>query len=136
MMIIIAGEFEQGYEHNLINDNCGLQKVGVNKMSRATFPVAVHLFLLRNDEILMLRRFQTGYEDGNYSVVAGHLDGGEDVYQAMLREAREEAGIAIKRENLEIVQVMHRKKEEEERIDYFFSCTEWGSEIKNMEPEK
>lgn len=105
-------------------------------MSRVTFPVAVHLFLLRDNEILLLRRYNTGYEDGNYSVIAGHLDGGEDVYAAMTREAKEEAGIDISRENLSIVQVMHRKKADEERIDYFFVCGKWDGGIRNMEPGK
>ena len=105
-------------------------------MQRIKFPVAVHLFLMRNDEILLLRRFNTGYEDGNYSVIAGHLDGGEDVYAAMIREAREEAGIGITRENLAVIQVMHRKKSDEERIDYFFACDAWSGEIQNKEPNK
>ena len=39
---------------------------------RFTVPVAVHLFLRDGDRILLLRRFNTGYEDGNYSVIAGH----------------------------------------------------------------
>lgn len=32
---------------------------------RNTYPAAVHVFMLRNDEILLLRRLNTGYEDGN-----------------------------------------------------------------------
>jgi len=98
-------------------------------------PVAVHLFLIKGSRILLQRRYNTGYEDGNYSVIAGHIDGGEDVFSAMIREAKEEAGIDISRENLKAVQVMHRKKEDE-RIDYFFVCNNWDGEPSIMESDK
>jgi ADP-ribose pyrophosphatase YjhB (NUDIX family) len=103
---------------------------------RIKLPVAVHLFLIKAEKVLLLRRYNTGYEDGNYSVIAGHIDGNEHVYNAMIREAKEEAGINILKKDLEIIQVMHRKKEKEERIDYFFICKEWEGEIKIMEPNK
>jgi ADP-ribose pyrophosphatase YjhB (NUDIX family) len=99
-------------------------------------PVAVHLFLIKNEKILLLRRYNTGYEDGNYSVVAGHIDGNEHVYNAMIREAKEEAGINILKKHLKIIQTMHRRAETEERIDYFFVCKKWEREIKIMEPNK
>jgi 8-oxo-dGTP diphosphatase len=103
---------------------------------RFTAPVAVHLFLLRGGEVLLLRRANTGYEDGNYSVIAGHLDGGELAVQAMIREAREEAGIAIRPEALTPVGVMHRRSTTDERIDFFFACEQWEGEIVNAEPHK
>ena len=99
---------------------------------------AVHLFLVDGESILLLRRFNTGYEDGNFSVVAGHINGGETVHEAMVREAHEEAGIGILPDDLEIVLVMHRRIPEtgQERIDYFLRCEKWQGEVTNMEPHK
>jgi 8-oxo-dGTP diphosphatase len=97
--------------------------------------VAVHLFLLRGDAILLLRRSNTGYEDGNYSVIAGHLDGGEEVIAAAVREAYEEARIRIAPEDVTVVGVMHRRSDTE-RIDFFVAATRWRGEITNGEPEK
>ena len=105
-------------------------------MGRKMFPVAIHLFLLDNDNILLLKRYNTGYEDGKYSVIAGHLDGNENIYNAMIREAKEEAGIDILKNDLKIIQVMHRKQPNDERIDYFFICKKWNGKIINNEPNK
>jgi ADP-ribose pyrophosphatase YjhB (NUDIX family) len=95
-----------------------------------------HLVLIENDKILLLRRLNTGYEDGNYSVVAGHLDGEETFIQAMVREAKEEAGIEIKPEDLEVIHVMHRKCPNEERIDFFIKAHKWSGEPIIMESDK
>lgn len=96
---------------------------------------AVHLFLIRDGQVLLLRRFNTGYEDGNYSVVAGHLNGGEEVKAAAIREAREEVGIEIAPQDLQVVGVMHRKSNDE-RVDFFLTATSWAGEIINREPDK
>ena len=104
-------------------------------MLRMTCSVAVHLFLIKDNQILLQRRFNTGYEDGNYSVIAGHIDGGEDVFSAMIREAKEEGGIDIAPDNLQAIQVMHRKREDE-RIDYFFVCKNWEGKPRIMEANK
>jgi 8-oxo-dGTP pyrophosphatase MutT (NUDIX family) len=98
-------------------------------------PVAVHLFLVRGEEVLLLRRANTGYEDGKYSVVAGHLDGGETVVAAAVREAREEAGIALDPAAVRVVGVMPRRANDE-RIDFFVAAGAWSGEIANCEPQK
>src|SRR5262245_18518553 len=107
----------------------------MTKSNRATFPVAVHIFFLINDQILLLRRANTGYEDGSYSVVAGHVEAGETVTQAAIREAREEVGVDIFRESLTIAGVMHRRAEDE-RVDFFFIAQNWFGTIENQEPNK
>jgi len=102
---------------------------------RSKYPVAVHLFFLRGKQILILRRFNTGYEDGSYSVVAGHVDAGETVTQAAIREAKEEVGVILEPSDLHIVHVMHRKSEDE-RIDFFMAVRHWGGDVINHEPQK
>ena len=78
-------------------------------MSRTSFPVTVHLLFMRDDQILLARRFNTGYRDGEYSVPAGHLDGNETVIAAGIRETKEEVGVDIDASDMTFSSVMlHR----------------------------
>lgn len=97
--------------------------------------IAVHLFLIHNDQILLSRRFNTGYRDGEYSVIAGHLDGNETATNAMSREAEEEACIKIDPSKLKMVHVMHRLSTEE-RLDFFFAAENWEGTPTIMEKNK
>ena len=102
---------------------------------RTTFPVTVHLFFFRENQILLLRRFNTGYADGQYSVPAGHLDGGETVIDAARREALEEVGVLIDPQDVQFSSVMHRR-DGDERVDFFLHIVQWGGEPLNCEPDK
>ena len=102
---------------------------------RYKFISAVYLMLIKQNKILLLKRANTGYEDGNYSLVAGHMDGNETIKQAMIREAKEEAGITINEKDLEIVTFLHRMTDPE-RFDFFLKCDKWNGNIQNMEPNK
>lgn len=98
---------------------------------------AVYLVLKKDNKVLLLRRFNTGYEDGNYSMIAGHVDGEETFREAMVREAYEEGGIKINPSDLNIIHILHRiKPNKEERLDVFFNCDDFEGEPKIMEPEK
>lgn len=101
---------------------------------RQPFLSAVHLFLERDGRVLLLRRFRTGYEDGKYSVVAGHLEGKETVVAAAVREAREEVGLELSPQDIAVVGVMHRLSNDE-RIDWFTACGRWSGEPCNNEPD-
>jgi 8-oxo-dGTP pyrophosphatase MutT (NUDIX family)/GNAT superfamily N-acetyltransferase len=102
---------------------------------RVKAPVTAHVFLLQAGLVLLLRRFQTGYEDGKYSVVAGHLESGETVLQTAMREAEEEVGVRIREGDLRVVGVMQRKSNDE-RVDFFLTALAWEGDVRNAEPEK
>jgi 8-oxo-dGTP pyrophosphatase MutT (NUDIX family) len=100
---------------------------------------AVYLVLRRGNKVLLSRRANTGYQDGKYSTVAGHLEGDELATEAMVREAKEEAGITIDPKALKHVHTAHRlsrNQKGQERIDIFFETSEWEGEVTNGEPEK
>ena len=104
-------------------------------MERFKMPVAVHLILISNDKVLLIKRFNTGFCDNMFSLPAGHVEKGENVCDAMIRETKEEINIDVSKD-LRIVQVMNRKGTDQERIDYFFLSEKWSGDINNNEPNK
>lgn len=99
--------------------------------------VAVYLLLINEGKILLQRRFNTGWNDGNYTIGAsGHMEKGESIMQAMVREAQEETGIDLKEEDLKVVHTMHRHIEEHEYIDFFITAQKYDGEIKIGEPDR
>lgn len=105
-------------------------------MSRNQNIPASYLFIMQNNKILLLKRQNTGYEDGNYSLVAGHVEEGETFTEAVIREAYEEANIKLKSEDLKVIHVMHRKSSDSIRVDVFFTASRWEGKIENKEPHK
>ncbi len=99
---------------------------------------AVYILLEQDGKILLGRRCNTGYADGQYQVPAGHVDEGELPTEAMVREVKEEIGIDVLSSDLELVHISYRPKHDDSdnRIDLFFKAKKWSGEIKNMEPHK
>lgn len=100
--------------------------------------VDVHLVLRRGDEVLLARRANTGYADGLLHAPSGHVEDGEDVLEAMVREAAEEVGLRLRPEDLRVATVMqHAAPSGAPRIGWFFEA-EYGAggEPFNAEPHK
>jgi len=102
---------------------------------RFTLRSAVYLLLVKDGKVLLIRRYNTGWRNGEYTLPAGHVDGGVPACQEMCREAQEEIGVTIKPDELKFVHVMHQF-ENYEYIDFYFEATTWKGEPRNMEPEK
>lgn len=99
--------------------------------------MAVYGLLWRDGQLLLLRRKGSGYRDGQLSLPAGHLDGGESIVNGLRREVREELGVEITTQSLKCV--MHREREtpnDAEYIDFFFHVDTWRGEPTIQEPDK
>lgn len=96
----------------------------------------VHLLLVDiDDRVLFGRRQDTGFEDGAYHLPSGHLEAGESVVEALIREAEEEVGVTIGPEDVEFVHIMHNASSGG-RAAFFFRVRRWYGMPENREPHK
>lgn len=96
----------------------------------------VHLLLINDaGEVLFGQRQNTGFEDGAWHVPSGHLEAGESVVSALIREAKEEIGVTIDPRDVEFAHVMHNASGGG-RIAFFFTVRTWSGEPENREPDK
>jgi len=109
-------------------------------MIRFKMIASSYLILIQNGKILLSRRFNTGYEDGKYSLPAGHIEDNESLTRGAAREIFEEIGVTLAPQACKLVHVMHRK-ENDIRMDFFFTQPHFfqsgaGQAPVNKEPEK
>lgn len=103
--------------------------------------LAAYLVLVRDRKVLLSQRKNTGYYDGYFGLVSGHVEGKETFTEAVIREAFEEAGISLKSSELEVCHVMHRYEDLnlprlKVRVDVFLMARSWNNDVINKEPEK
>jgi 8-oxo-dGTP diphosphatase len=101
-----------------------------------TVVISSYVIFQKDDRVLLSRRFNTGYRDGEYSLPAGHIEEGEFATTAAMREAQEEVNVTLNPEKLLPAHIMHRHCGDHERIDFFFVTQQWNGEFTNNEPEK
>ena len=102
--------------------------------------IGTYMVLIQENKILLNRRNETQYK-GVYSLVCGHVEKGENVINALLREAKEEIGITILPEDVRVIAAVHRPSADYKNtvvdiIDFFALVSSYTGEIENLEPEK
>ncbi len=95
----------------------------------------VALILIKGNKVLLMKRCNTGYMDGYYGMVSGHLEKNESLKQAMIREAFEEVGILIKEENIQIVCEI-RRGDNDNYFNYFLTTKIYEGEPSIKEQDK
>lgn len=102
---------------------------------------AAYVVLRRGSEVLLQLRSGTGYLDDHWATAAaGHVEAGESVVAAAVREAAEELGVIVAPADLVPLCSMHRTggtgRAVDERVDWFFGCERWSGRPRLLERHK
>ena len=114
-------------------------------MPRSLLIPSSYVFLVREGatggtEVLLHLRQGTGYMDGHWASLAGHVEAEETAVAAAVREVREEAGLELDPADLEPLTAVHRVTpgagQVEQRVDFFFAVRRWSGDPRVAEPAK
>lgn len=100
-------------------------------------PITASVFLIKQNHVLLIRRYNTGYRDWSRWLPGGRLQEWESLSKAAIWEAFEEVWVVIKEEDLSKPLIVHNanSKEWKWRIWFFSICKKWEWEPFNKEPE-
>jgi 8-oxo-dGTP diphosphatase len=100
--------------------------------------IDVHVILRRKGKILLLRRAGNVYATGMLCLPSGHLEDGESILSAAVRETKEEIGIALEPEALRLALSIHERHPgtTHARIGFAFEPASWHGEPVNAESGK
>lgn len=108
----------------------------MTKYDSATPYISAFVLFRKGDKAAFLMRQNTGWMDGYYDIVAGKVESGETYRQAAVREAKEEAGVDIRSEDLTHLLTAHRNSDNMTWVDVVFEVRQWRGELYNAEPHK
>ena len=107
------------------------------------FKSAVHMIIMNNDKLLIQKRKGTKLWPGYYALPAGYIGVGENQYEALVREAKEELNIEINPKDITNSYVVLRRnyfeidgKKLEPYIDYYFEISKYQGVPSIVEQDK
>ena len=89
-------------------------------MSRHKLKISTHIILTQDNKILLSLRPATKGSKEEWGLIGGHLEQGESITDATIRETFEEIGITLSRDNIKLALVMQGR--DPEYIGFFFVC--------------
>jgi len=92
-------------------------------MSNHKILLKSRLILERDGNVLLMK--QTDQNGGKYTLVGGTVEDYELAIKALIREVKEEAGITVFEEDLDLVHTLHKKKGIKTRIVLYFQASKW-----------
>jgi 8-oxo-dGTP pyrophosphatase MutT (NUDIX family) len=100
--------------------------------------IDVHVILRRAGRVLLLRRAGDVYASGQLCLPSGHVEQGESICRAAVRETFEETGIILGHAALQHVLSIHQRNPgtADTRIGFAFTASGWAGEPVNAEPHK
>lgn len=107
-------------------------------MDREKFLCSIYIIIRnKNNEILLQRRANTKLWCGFLALPAGHVDKGENVYDALIREAKEELNIDVSIDDICDTFVVNRRNNKlSPYFDVYFEIDNYSGEITIGEPLK
>jgi len=88
-------------------------------------------------KVAFIKRHNTGWMDGYYGLPAGKVEQDEPCVLGAVREAKEEAGVDLKPQDLRHKITIHRNEQSKVPLwmDVYFEASAWAGEPYNAEPE-
>jgi 8-oxo-dGTP diphosphatase len=90
--------------------------------------VDVHLLLLRDGDLLLGRRANTGYGDGAYEPPSGRLAERETLVEAAVRVAAAQVGIEVDPARVSLAHVLHDVSGQG-RMAFFLTADGWTGDV-------
>ena len=107
------------------------------KYSSQTPYIASYIFLKKDGKIAFIKRLNTSWMDGYYSLPAGKVEQNESYQECALRESKEEVAVTVAPEDMQHVLSMHRYETDQNNwMDCYFMVEKWAGEPVNAAPEK
>lgn len=98
---------------------------------------SVFIAAVKDNQVLLQKRQNTGFYDGYFDLPSGHLEDNEDVLSAAKRELEEETGIVVHAADLELFHVcLNAESPGNPYLYHFFRTIRWSGEPIVGDPDK